>query len=135
MASSGTAHTSWLSVMTLAVLGRVIAHRDVTNQTLLGAVAAYFLIGQLFAWLYMALPDYAEGAVLAPTVTDEIPMYYSYVVLTTLGFGDVVPLGELAERVTVIEALIGQMFLAVLVARLVAMYARPDPVGSETRSP
>ena len=124
-----------LSVMTLAVLGRVLGHREVTNQTLLGAIAAYFLIGQLFAWIYMALPDYADGGVLAPTMTEEIPMYYSYVVLTTLGFGDVVPLGDLAERVTVIEALIGQLFLAILVARLVAMYARPDPVGSDTRNP
>ncbi len=124
-----------LSVMTLAVLGRVLGHREVTNQTLLGAVAAYFLIGQLFAWLYMALPDYADGGVLAPTMTDEIPMYYSYVVLTTLGFGDVVPLGDLAERVTVIEALIGQMFLAILVARLVAMYPRPDRVDTRAGNP
>ncbi len=117
-----------LGAMTLAVVARVIRHREVSNQTLLGAIAADFLIGQVFAWLYMALPDYADGGVLQPTMADEIPMYYSYVVLTTLGFGDVTPVGEFASRITVVEALIGQMFLAILVARLVSMYSRQSGV-------
>jgi hypothetical protein len=67
---------------------------------------------------------YADGEVLANATADEVPMYYSYVVLATLGFGDVLPIGSLAERVTVIEALFGQIFLATFVARLVSVYSR-----------
>ena len=113
-----------LVALTLAVLGRVIQHQRVTGETILGAIAAYFLIGQVFAWIYMALPGYADGEVLANSTADELPMYYSYVVLSTLGFGDVIPIGSLAERVTVIEALLGQIFLATFVARLVSVYSR-----------
>ncbi len=50
-------------------------------------------------------------------------------VLTTLGFGDVVPVTELAKRITIIEAITGQIFLATLVARLVSMYRRSDPTA------
>jgi hypothetical protein len=116
-----------LSVITLVVLHDVFRHERVTEQTLLGAVSAYFLIGQVFAWIYLALPGYLDEQVLVPSEGTGIPDYYSYVVLTTLGFGDVTPVGAFAQRVTVVEALIGQLFLGVLVARLVALYSRDKP--------
>jgi hypothetical protein len=115
-----------LGVLTLAVTSTVLQHPRVTNQTLLGATSAYLLLGQVFAWIYMALPGYADESVLDPTQQGEIPIYYSYVVLTTLGFGDIEPVGALAQRVTVFEALLGQLFLAILLARLVSLYARND---------
>ena len=120
-----------LTVVILAVLRRILEHPRVTVQTILGAISVYFLIGQVFAWLYLSLPGYTEGEVLDPTTTDEIPMYFSYTVLSTLGFGDIVPMGALAQRLAVLEALIGQLFLAVLVARLVSLYSRPGS-GDDT---
>jgi len=57
-----------------------------------------------------------------PPSRGEIPTYYSYVVLTTLGCGDVQPVGVLAERITVVDSLIGRLFLAVLMSRLVSLY-------------
>jgi hypothetical protein len=118
-----------LASVTLAVIRDILSHRSVTNQTLLGALSAYFLIGQFFAWIYVALPGFTDDAVLAPVDSAGVSQYYSYVVLTTLGFGDVTPVGTFAERVTVMEALSGQLFLAILVARLVSMYQRQDRVS------
>ena len=115
-----------LGALTLAVLARVISHSQVTVQTILGAIAAYFLLGQIFAWIYLALSGYVDDALFSPPATGELPTYYSYVVLTTLGFGDIVPTNTISERVTVVEALTGQLFLATLVARLVSLYARPQ---------
>jgi hypothetical protein len=113
-----------LCVLTLTVLGRVVNHKEVTGQTIMGAISAYLLIGQVFAWTYMALPGYVDEAVIEPARSGEIAVYYSFVVLTTLGFGDVTPVNALAERITVLEAVFGQMFLAILIARLVSMYSR-----------
>lgn len=122
-AFGATAQVVVLSTLTLAVLARVVSDTRVTNQTILGAVAAYFLIGQVFAWLYMALAGYLGEAVLDPPSAGQLPLYYSYIVLTTVGFGDVTPVGAVAQRVTILEALLGQMFLTVLVARLVSVYS------------
>lgn len=125
-AIGATAQVIVLTVVTLVIVGDTFKHERVTNQTLLGAVSAYFLIGQVFAWVYLALPGYLDEQVVAPAGGTGIPDYYSYVVLTTLGFGDITPVGAFAQRVTVLEAVLGQMFLAILVGRLVALYSRDD---------
>jgi voltage-gated potassium channel len=115
-----------LSALMLAVLRILLADSSVTNQTMLGAIAVYLLLGQVFAWAFMALPGYLDGTVLTPAQQGEIPIYYSYVVLTTLGFGDIQPVGALAQRMTVVEALLGQLYLAILISRLVSLYSRNE---------
>ncbi|MCP3856470.1 MAG: two pore domain potassium channel family protein [Actinomycetia bacterium] len=128
-----------LGTLAVAVLARLLEHPSVTNQTMLGAVASYLLLGQVFAWAYMALPGYFDETVLAPAQQGEVPIYYSYVVLTTLGFGDIHPVGALAQRITVLEALLGQLYLAILLSRLASLYsrdqlhfARPDDPTDES---
>ena len=118
-----------------SIVDRIARHEDVSLQTLLGAIAAYLLVGQAFAWAYLTLPGYFDDQVISPAVAGEVPMYYSYVVLTTLGFGDVTPTGGVAERVTVLEALTGQLFVGVLIARLVSSWSRPNPPETVTAVP
>ena len=120
------AHALMLAVLTGGIVVRVLRHRKVTSQTILGAIAAYLLIGQVFAWLYFALPGLVDEAALNPGTADRLPIYYSYVVLTTVGFGDITPVDAIAQRLTILEALMGQIFLAVLVARLVSAYSTDD---------
>ena len=122
-ALGATAHVVLLTVLTVAIVARVARHRDVTAQTIMGAVAAYFLIGQAFAWIYLSLPGYTGETVLDPPASGELPTYFSYVVLSTVGFGDITPATPFAQRVTVLEALLAQIFLSVLVARLVSLYS------------
>jgi hypothetical protein len=109
-----------------AVVRRVLSHERVGGPTILGAIVAYFLIGLSYAWIYIALEGLVDGPVLDPAI-DGFPSYYSFVVLSTLGFGDVTPVNDLAQRITAIEAITGQVFLATLVARLVSLYGQPRP--------
>lgn len=113
-----------LTVILTAVVRRVLSHDRVGIPTILGAIVAYFLIGLSYAWIYLALDGLADGPVLDPTMTG-LPSYYSFVVLSTLGFGDITPINELAQRMTALEAITGQIFLATLVARLVSLYGQP----------
>jgi len=109
-----------------AVIGRVLDHERVELSTILGAIAGYFLIGLIFAWVYTALVGFKGGQILHPA-QDRLPVYYSFVVLTTLGFGDLTPIDEFARRLTAIEAIVGQVFLATLVARLVSLFGQKRP--------
>ena len=129
-AIGATAQVIVLSGVAISVGSELLTEERVTNQMLLGAISAYFLIGQIFAWVYLSLPGFLDEAVIAPASGVGFSDYYSYVVLTTLGFGDVTPVGSFAQRVTVLEALIGQMFLAILIGRLVALYSR-QPVSTD----
>ena len=122
-AIGASAQVCVLGASTFAVIKRVVDHENVTVETIFGGLSAYMLLGQVFAWVYLALPGYLHDQVISPAEPGEIPIYYSYVVLTTLGFGDINPVGQLARRVTVFQALVGQVFLAVLIARLVTQYS------------
>jgi hypothetical protein len=110
-----------LGAILLAVVRRVLAHERVEMPTITGAIAAYVLIGLVFGWIYLAMYGIFDLPILDPEVAG-LPAYYSFEVLTTLGFGDITPVNELVKRLTAIEAMTGQIFLATLVARLVSMY-------------
>jgi hypothetical protein len=107
-------------------LTRVLRHRRVTSETILGAVCAYILIGLLFAFLYLAVSDLRGGPFFAQP-GDHVQaeyVYFSFVTLTTLGFGDLSPALGLPQALTVSEALLGNIFLVTLVARLVTLWGR-----------
>jgi len=107
-------------------LSRVIRHPRVTRETVLGALCAYVLVGLLFAFLYLAVSDLRSGPFFAQPgehVQSEF-LYYSFVTLTTLGFGDLSPSVGLPQALTAIEALLGQIFLVTMVARLVTLWVR-----------
>ncbi len=118
------AQMTLLLVILYAVVRRVLAHDRVGVPTILGAIAAYFLIGLSYAWIYLALDGVVDGPVLDPEM-EGLPVYYSFVVLSTLGFGDVTPVNGVVQRITAIEAITGQIFLATLVARLVSLFGQP----------
>ena len=112
-------------------ISRVVRHRRVTHETVLGALCAYVLVGLLFAFLYLAVHELREDPFFAqpgPHEQSEF-VYFSFVALTTLGFGDLSPSVGLPQALTVLEALLGQIFLVTLVARLVTLWVRQ---GAET---
>jgi hypothetical protein len=112
-------------------LSRVIRHPRVTRETVLGALCAYVLVGLLFAFVYLAVADLRSGPFFAQPgehVQSEF-LYYSFVTLTTLGFGDLSPSVGLPQALTAIEALLGQIFLVTMVARLVTLWVRQGAPG------
>ena len=111
----------------------MIRHRRVTHETVLGALCAYILVGLLFAFLYLAVSNLRSGPFFAQPgehVQSEF-LYYSFVTLTTLGFGDLSPSVGLPQALTAIEALLGQIFLVTMVARLVTLWVRQGAAGGE----
>ena len=114
-------------------LSRVLRHRRVTSETVLGALCTYVLLGLLFAFVYLAVNDLGNAPFFAqegPHLQSEY-LYFSFVTLTTLGFGDLSPAVGLPQGLTVLEALLGQVFLVTLVARLVTLWVRQSDVGAD----
>ena len=113
-------------------ISRVLHHRRVTYETVLGALCAYVLIGLLFAFVYIAVDEFLDAPFFVqPGPHDQGEfLYFSFVALTTLGFGDLSPSEGLPQALTVIEALIGSVFLVTLVARLVTLWVRQESPGA-----
>jgi Ion channel len=113
-----------LATLAITVLSRVLRHDRVTVQTILGAITVYVLFGLVFAFAEFGIervtgdPFFVQEA-SAPFATH---LYFSFVVLTTLGFGDLTPVTDLGRALVSFEALLGQVFLVTLVARLVSLY-------------
>jgi len=109
-------------------LSRIAHHKRVTAETILGATCAYILFGLLFAFVYLALGELRDAPFFAQSGPHEASeyLYFSFVALTTLGFGDLSPAVGLPQALTVLEALLGSVFLVTLVARLVTLWVRQD---------
>lgn len=119
-----------------SITAHVLKAEDVTLDTLFGAASIYLLLGFVWTLGYMLLErlqpgsfSFASGSTSmgAPTLADFV--YYSFVTLTTLGYGDIAPVTARARSLAVLEAIIGVLFVALLIARLVGMYRRPEPTG------
>ena len=113
-------------------LYRVLHHRRVTTETILGALCTFVLLGLLFAFVYLAISELRGAPFFAqpgPQQQSEY-LYFSFVVLTTLGFGDLSPSVGLPQALVAIEALVGSVFLVTLVARLVTLWVRQDEYGN-----
>jgi Ion channel len=107
-------------------LNRILHHKRVTWETIVGALCCYVLVGLFFAFLYLAVNEFGGGDFFTQPGEHEQSefIYYTFVVLTTLGFGDLSPSVGLPQALTAIEALVGSIFLVTLVARLVTLWVR-----------
>ncbi len=114
-----------LALFAVVVAGRVYRPGPVTLHRILGAVVVYLLLGLTWASAYELLhilrPDAFTGAV-GEAPSSQTWIYYSFVTLTTTGYGDITPAHPVARSLAVLEALTGQLYLAITVARLVALY-------------
>lgn len=123
-----------LGVLVAALLDAVLQRDEVDIQTIVGAVSAYMLIGLAYSWLYLGI-DILDDTQFSMSSESAVQFpEFSFVVLTTLGFGNQLPTAALSGRVVATEALVGQIFLAVFVARLVALYRRKPPNTPTNRS-
>ncbi len=106
---------------------RIIAKSEkITKETIFAAIVAYLLIALMWAFLYMILEVVYPGSFSFPDKeywgeTMQFK-YFSFVTITTLGYGDITPITDKASALTMLEALVGQIYLVVLVAWLVGMH-------------
>lgn len=114
-----------------AVLRRVLIHQEVTLETIYGAVSAYLLLGLMFGALYGAMADLGNQQLFAQLPDSSVAQrqYFSFTTLTTLGYGDLTAATDIGRAVAALEAVVGQIFLVTLIARLVANFASRRPTG------
>jgi hypothetical protein len=136
---------AFLTITGGIILTAVLQARRVTVETVAGGICVYLLIGILWALVFtlllIASPGSFAGGGLsiqegAPIFSHRAQLqsllYYSFVTLTTLGYGDITPMTPPARSLAALEAVIGQLYIAVLIARLVGLsIAHSGQEGSE----
>lgn len=117
-------------VAPIAVIAHQVRRRTVDAQALLAAVAAYVLVGMFFTFLYTVaslatgVPTFGEGQ--DASLTSQL--FFSFTTLTTTGYGNLVPVGAFGQTIAIAEAITGQLFLVIAVARVVAGWERPGTI-------
>jgi hypothetical protein len=104
----------------VSILRDVASSREVDGDMLVGSVAAYLQIGILFAFIYRLI-DAVTPSFSTPVDTGDL-LFFSFVSLSTTGYGDVVPTGWAAETASVVEIVVGQFFLVAAVGKIVTAW-------------
>jgi hypothetical protein len=127
-----------LGLMLVLIVRQVFREGPITMHRVRGSVAVYLLIGLIWAIAYDLVEAVQPGSFRVGTAFHGSSLavlgYYSFTTLTTLGVGDVLPVNPIARSLTLLEALVGQLFPAILIARLVSMeliYRRHRTGGDE----
>jgi len=111
--------------MFFMVLKHIIVEQEVTADIVIGGACAFVLLGFIWAFAYYLLetvhPNSLKGAnPLSDDPSDYI--YYSFVTLTSVGYGDILAVSEKARGLAILEAIVGQLYLAIMVSRLVSLH-------------
>lgn len=128
-------------ISVIVALFRLVFNRPrVTAEVIYAAVSIYLLLGAVFVPVFGALETFSPGS-FVDTLTPDAPVvwqqlvYHSYVSLTTLGLGDILPASSWARSLVSLEAVVGVLYLAILMARLVGLYGQswlPDSDDDES---
>lgn len=112
----------------IVILARIFRHPVINVETIVGAIDAYLLIAISFATVYSTLDHLGSEDFFAQGAADPVQyLYFSFVTITTLGFGDLTPGTDVGRVIVSLEAVLGQIFLVTIVAVLVSN------LGRETR--
>lgn len=115
----------------VAALRFAIGATRVDDEHLYAALSAYLLAGIYLGLSYWILEQMKPGTFSFPGhFSQASAIYFSFVTLATLGYGDIVPRADVARGIAIVEGVGGQLFLAVLVARLVSLYSKPENQSS-----
>lgn len=138
-----THHVGWVTVNLLTslfltytagvILYTILRQDEVHADTIIGGLCIYLLMGIAFVEIYVMIETLQPGSFSIGgnpiTVGERIQyggyapvLYFSFVTLTTLGYGDVTPASPIARSVAITEAVMGQLYVAVFIARLVGLY-------------
>jgi hypothetical protein len=133
------AQTLFMAYVTGTILRTVFRARIVDGNVLCGAACVYLLAGALWGYTYAMLEVVNHGSfnVVDPNMAKDVDLYdepgwliyFSYTTLTTVGFGDVLPASAYARSLAVLEAVVGQIMLVVMIARLVGLHVAHSTVN------
>ena len=118
-----------LLTITIAVViaAGAIAQQEVNSRSVAGAICVYVLFGLVFTFVFGLLATVGRAPFFAQGIdgTRQLRLYFSYVTLGTLGYGDYTAAGNLGRALAVLEALMGQLYLVTVVAVVVTRLGRP----------
>ena len=128
-------NAAFCAYIVVAILSEIFRKKTITLNMIYGSICVYLLIGLAWAYVYAVLENIYPGSFSFPLhyfqahpslseseAQSSLLFYYSYVTLSTLGYGDITPVTHPAQSIAVLEAITGQFYLAILVARLVGIY-------------
>lgn len=123
----------FLMVTVVAIVYRLFTVKRVTLDTISAAICAYLLMALAWGFVYALVEVRRPGSFSAKLLTSAAPgasaviemlhnfIYYSFVCLTTTGYGDIAPISDVARIMSVLESVTGQLYLTILIARLVSI--------------
>lgn len=132
---------AFILITVVALVRELFSIRRVTLDSIAAAICAYLLLGVgwgfVFAVIELKHPGSFTAELLLPGVSTGSPIinalhnfiYYSFVCLTTTGYGDIAPKSDVARVMSVLESIVGQMYLAILIARLVSLEVAQSMMG------
>ena len=117
--------SAYFALISITILVFIFTTRSVNGEIISAALVVYLLLGVLWGFGYNLIDLLDPGSFNVPDhfikAEGSSYMYYSFITLTTVGYGDITPISGMARSLSMLEGIIGQSYMAVLVARLVGM--------------
>ncbi len=121
-----------LILLLILTLRSIFIARDITKNVIFGSLCGYILIGFIGTFLAMAIAEIYPGSYnIDGSLTGMEAFYFSFVTMTTLGYGDILPLSDQARALSILLSILGPMYVAILIAMLVGKYASKPNIQSK----
>jgi hypothetical protein len=124
----------FFGLITISVIGTIIRCQEVTASTIFGAICGYLLMGLTWSFIHLLIHAGNEHAYTIPALSPNSHqigtlnfIYFSFTTMSTVGYGDIVPVSHVARTFSWLEAITGQIYLTVWIARLIAMHITSAP--------
>jgi hypothetical protein len=123
--------TAFFALTTVVVMNGIIRSPEITASTIFGAICGYLLMGLTWSFLHSLIYAINPQAYIIPHGASDVQqvqtlnfIYYSFVTQATVGYGDIVAVSHVARTFSWIEAISGQIYLTVWIARLIALHIK-----------
>ncbi len=117
---------AFIAFLVVVILSFIFREHEVTINVIYASIVVYLLIAIMWMFIYLVLESIQPGSFAAGEGQIEVGrrlyIYYSFVTITTLGYGDITPTTDIANSFSFLEAVTGQLYIAILIARLVGIH-------------
>jgi voltage-gated potassium channel Kch len=130
---------AYMTFIFALVIKQIMDGEKITIQKILGGAAAYILIGHLWTAFYITIYQLNTesfqwmGEPIVPDQSLKHLSYFSFVTLTTIGYGDIIAVAPVARILVILEGLLGQLFPAIFIAKLVSLHIEPSKAEHHNR--